>query len=49
MKRAKWFTKAPTKTFIVHGEWKAQIAFKERLETIGFTCEIPHFKEHIEL
>jgi len=49
LRRAKGFTKAPTKTFIVHGEWAAQTAFKSKLEEIGFTCEIPSMKEQVEL
>ena len=49
IKRAKWFTKAPLKTFIVHGEGNAQTALKSRLEEIGFTCEIPSMKDQVEL
>ncbi|MCX6825192.1 MAG: MBL fold metallo-hydrolase [candidate division SR1 bacterium] len=49
MRRAKGFTKAPKKTFIIHGEGNAQVAMKTNLEAIGFTCEIPTIKEEIEL
>ena len=46
---AKGFTKAPKKTFIVHGEGNAQTALKSKLEEIGFTCEIPSIKDQVEL
>lgn len=49
MRRAKWFTKAPEKTFIIHGEWTAQTTLKSKLEEIGFLCEIPSLKDQIEL
>lgn len=49
MRRAKWFTNPPRKTFIVHGEWTAQTALQSKLEEIGFTCEIPSIKDQIEL
>ena len=41
MRWAKGFEKAPTKTFIMHGEGTAQTAIQAKLEEIGFTCEIP--------
>jgi metallo-beta-lactamase family protein len=49
LRRAKGFTKAPTKTFVVHGEGSAQTTLKSKLEEIGFTCEIPSMKEQVEL
>ena len=49
MRRAKGFTKAPKKTFIIHGEWSAQTTLRSKLEKIGFTCEIPSIKDHVEL
>lgn len=49
MRRAKWFTQAPKKTFIMHGEGNAQIAMQWKLEAIWFACEIPRMKEQIEL
>jgi len=49
MRRAKWFTQPPTKTFIVHGEWAAQTALKKRLEALGFSCSIPNIRDQIEL
>lgn len=49
IRRAKWFTKAPKKTFIIHGEWTAQTTLKSNLEKINFTCEIPSLREQVEL
>lgn len=49
MKRAKGFTKAPKKTFIIHGEWTAQTTLEGKLEEIGFVCQIPSLKDCIEL
>lgn len=49
LRRAKWFTKAPTKTFIIHGEWSAQTTMKTKLEEIGFTCGIPKIGDKVEL
>lgn len=49
MRRAKGFTKVPTKTFIVHGEGNAQVNIKSELEKIGFVCEIPSIKDQVEL
>jgi len=49
LRRAKGFTKAPRKTFIVHGEWTAQTTLKWKLEEIGFACEIPSLRDKIEL
>lgn len=46
---AKGFTKAPKKTFIIHGEWTAQTTLKWKLEEIGFTCTIPGLKDQVEL
>ena len=49
MKRAGGFAKPPKKTFIIHGEEKAQIALKARLEEINFECTIPSLKDVVEL
>ncbi len=49
VKRAKWFTTQPKKTFIVHGEGKAQLVLKEHLENIGMNCYIPSLHESVEL
>ncbi|MFA6255966.1 MAG: MBL fold metallo-hydrolase [Candidatus Absconditabacterales bacterium] len=49
MRRAKGFTKAPIKTFIVHGEGTAQTSLRSKLEEISFTCEIPSIKDQVEL
>ncbi len=49
IRRAKWFTTPPTKTFIIHGEGNAQTTLQSRLETMGFACEIPSIKDQIEL
>lgn len=49
MKRARWFSKPPKKTFIVHWEEKAQIALQSQLEKIRFKCQIPSIKDTIEL
>jgi metallo-beta-lactamase family protein len=49
MRRAKWFTRPPKKTFIVHGEWNAQTALQSNLEKIWFDCHIPAMKETIEI
>jgi len=49
MRRAKWFTKPPQKTFIIHGEGHAQTAIEARLQEIGFVCEIPSRRDTVEL
>ncbi|MFA7717534.1 MAG: MBL fold metallo-hydrolase RNA specificity domain-containing protein [Candidatus Absconditabacterales bacterium] len=49
MGRAKGFSKAPKKTFIVHGEGNAQTALQSNLEKIGFDCYIAEMKETVEL
>ena len=49
MRRAKWFIKAPIKTYIIHGEWAAQTTLEAKLQEIGFTCEIPSLRNQIEL
>jgi len=49
MRWAGGFTKAPTKTFIMHGEGNAQLALKERLEGIGHVCQIPGIGDSVEL
>ena len=49
VRRAKGFTHAPQKTFIIHVEGKAQLTLKSNLEKIGFTCEIPKIKDQIEI
>lgn len=49
MRRAKWFTTPPKKTFIIHGEGTAQTTLKSKLEEIGFACDIPSLKDQVEL
>ena len=49
LRRAKGFTQVPRKTFIIHGEWTAETTLQWKLEEIGFTCEIPSLRDHIEL
>lgn len=49
MRRAKGLATPPKKTFIMHGEIKAQEALQAKLEQIGFSCEIPTIKSSIEL
>jgi metallo-beta-lactamase family protein len=49
IRRAKWLTKAPKKTFIVHGEWNAQVVLQSNLEKIWFDCHIAEMKETVEL
>lgn len=49
MRRAKWFTHPPKKTFIMHGEWNAQLALKWKLEEIGFVCGVPGIGDVVEV
>lgn len=49
MRRAGGFKNPPKKTFIMHGEGKAQLALRERLEGIKFECQIPGIGDSVEL
>lgn len=49
LRRAKWFTTLPKKTFIVHGEGEAQSVLQDALEKIGFDCTIPSLHDSVEL
>jgi metallo-beta-lactamase family protein len=45
IKWGKGFVKKPKKVFVIHGEFKASKALKERLGKIGFNCYIPKIGE----
>ena len=49
MRWAGGFANPPKKTFIMHGEGKAQLALKERLEGVGHVCQIPGIGDSVEL
>ena len=49
IRRAKWFTNPPKKTFIMHWEWNAQLTMKENLKNIWFDSEIPSIWDEIEI
>ena len=43
------FSKPPRKVFIVHGEERSAVAFKERLEERDLTCAIPSMGDKVDL